>query len=89
MKSKSPFFTELSLSEQASLSGGDQSANGGNANANGGVGESGGIAIGGPGGVSKPGKPGRSYKVGKLTKADRKVLGKVFEQVSGLLSALF
>lgn len=83
-------FTELTLREQASLSGGDSTANGGNAYANGGRGSSGGIAIAGDGGESgKNGRNGRVYKSGKLSKADRKVLRQTLANMSDLLSDLF
>lgn len=86
-------FTELSLSEQASISGGksvsscssSNGGNGGNANANGGVGGNGGIAIAGTG---QPGKSSINCKSGKLSEADKKVLRQTLAGVSHLLSDL-
>lgn len=86
-------FTELTLSEQVSISGGksvsfcssSNGGNGGNANANGGVGGNGGIAIAGTG---QPGKSNINCKSGKLSKADRKALLQTLAGVSNLVTNL-
>lgn len=83
MENNSTFlvFSELTLHEQANLSGGGSVGGRGQDGKPGGPGK--------PGKSGKPGKPGRSSKSGKLSKADRRILNRTLMRVSNLMSDLF
>jgi len=80
-------FADLTLSEEASLSGGSTViCKGGN----GGAGGAGGAGKPGqPGQPGKPGKPGRSCTSGKLSKADRRQLRQDLAELKADLENLF
>lgn len=77
-------FTELTLSEQASLSGGESIVCKGGRGGRGGDG-----GDGKPGKPGKSGKPGRNCTSGKLSAADKRVIRQAVADVSDLLSNLF